>query len=122
MKISTLTHYAKQWGTHVATSLTLCLTSMSSMAALPTMEAPSKGEGSGLFETLKNYGYDFILYAFLLISAIGFAVVATSALQTFREVRAGKKEWTDFAMFCGVGVILLVLVVWLGTKAIDILN
>ncbi|MCW9718549.1 TIGR03745 family integrating conjugative element membrane protein [Avibacterium sp. 21-599] len=93
-----------------------------SFAGLPTMEAPSKGEGAGLFETLKNYGYDFILYGGLLVSAIAFLKVATAALETFGEVRAGKKGWGEFGMICGVGVILLVVIIWLITKAVDILN
>ena len=37
-------------------------------AQLPTMEAPSRGEGSGLIETIKNYAYDGGILLGLLIA------------------------------------------------------
>lgn len=113
----------KKLATHLLVSLGAFMASTKmSFAALPTMEAPSKGEGAGLYETLKNYAYDGIVFGGLLVSAIAFLKVATAALETFGEVRSGKKSWGEFGMVCGVGVILLVVIIWLITKAVDILN
>src|SRR3546814_18959094 len=37
---------------------------------LPTMEDPSRGQGSGILPTLKNYGYDIVLMIALLVVAL----------------------------------------------------
>jgi integrating conjugative element membrane protein (TIGR03745 family) len=42
-------------------------------AELPTMEAPSRGEGSGLIETIKNYAYDGGILLGLLIALLAFS-------------------------------------------------
>ncbi|CAM5258597.1 TIGR03745 family integrating conjugative element membrane protein [Rhodanobacter lindaniclasticus] len=36
---------------------------------LPTMEDPSRGQGSGILQTLQNYGYDIVLLIALLVVA-----------------------------------------------------
>lgn len=88
---------------------------------IPKMDAPSRGEGSGIMETIKNYGFDIATLFGLLVCCWAFFVVAGSAIETFREVRAGKKTWGEFGMICGVGVGLLIVIIWLITKAIDML-
>ncbi|OOF53752.1 integrating conjugative element membrane protein [Rodentibacter genomosp. 2] len=88
---------------------------------IPKMDAPSRGEGSGIMETIKNYGFDIATLIGLLVCCWVFFVVAGSAIETFREVRAGKKTWGEFGMICGVGVGLLVVIIWLITKATDML-
>lgn len=93
----------------------------SAFADLPKMEPPSRGEGSGLLETLKNHAYDGFIFIGLLMGAYGFTKVAGAALETFGEVRAGKKTWGDFAMIVLVGVCLLIVIIWLLTQAADIL-
>lgn len=102
--------------------LTLCsIFSSSVLADLPTMDTPSRGEGRGLMETIKNYSYDGVILMGLLIGSYAFTKVAGAALETFGEVRSGKKTWGDFAMIVLVGVCLLVVVIWLLTQAADIL-
>jgi len=49
-------------------------------AELPTMEAPSRGEGSGLIETIKNYAYDGGILLGLLIALLAFLGVAWHSL------------------------------------------
>ena len=44
------------------------LSSTVAWADLPTMEAPSRGEGSGLIDTIKNYAYDGGILLGLLLS------------------------------------------------------
>ena len=34
---------------------------------LPTMEDPSRGQGSGILQTLQNYGYDIVLLIALFV-------------------------------------------------------
>ncbi|QIA76789.1 TIGR03745 family integrating conjugative element membrane protein [Rodentibacter caecimuris] len=88
---------------------------------IPKMDAPSRGEGSGIIENVKNYGFDIATLLGLLVCCWAFFVVAGSTIETFREVRAGKKTWGEFGMICGVGVGLLVVIIWLISKAIDML-
>jgi len=52
------------------------LSSALARADLPTMEAPSRGEGSGLIDTIKNYAYDGGILLGLLIATLAFLGVA----------------------------------------------
>ncbi|GHU39100.1 hypothetical protein AGMMS50256_38800 [Betaproteobacteria bacterium] len=36
-------------------------------AGLPTMEDPSRGQGSGILQTLQNYGYDIVMLVALTL-------------------------------------------------------
>ncbi|MGR3808199.1 TIGR03745 family integrating conjugative element membrane protein [Pasteurella testudinis] len=102
-------------------ALITLLTSNTALAALPTMEDPSRGAGKGIIETIKNYAYDAGILAGLLISAVAFYQVASSCLATYREISDGKKKWSDLGMTALVGAILIVIIIWLLTKAADIL-
>jgi len=90
-------------------------------AALPGMEVPSRGEGKNLIETLQNYGYDIVSLLALAISAAAFCGVAYHAYSSYSEVQTGKKTWGQFGLTCGVGALLLVIVIWLLTKGIGVL-
>ena len=48
---------------------------------LPTMEDPSRGQGSGILQTLQNYGYDIVLLIALLVVASMFVGVCYHAYQ-----------------------------------------
>ncbi|UFT94982.1 TIGR03745 family integrating conjugative element membrane protein [Pectobacterium carotovorum] len=91
------------------------------VADLPAIEAPSSGGGGGLFNTLKGYIKDGVSLAGLVVAAIAFLVVAKVAVSAFHDVRAGKADWGAFTAFIIIGVVLLVAVIWLATKALDIL-
>lgn len=56
-------------------------------AELPTMEAPSRGEGSGLIETIKNYAYDGGILLGLLIALLAFLGVAWHSLTVYADVQ-----------------------------------
>ncbi|MDD7426405.1 MAG: TIGR03745 family integrating conjugative element membrane protein [[Actinobacillus] rossii] len=92
-------------------------------AEMPKMDAPTRNSGGngGILQILQDYAYDAIVFAGLLISAYAFIKVAFAAIETFGEVRAGKKTWGDLGAICLVGVLILVVAIWLLNKAKDIL-
>lgn len=90
-------------------------------ADLPTTEAPSRGEGGGIIEMIQNYGYDAIMLIALILCAVGFLGVSYHSFTTFGEVQTGRKTWGQFGSVVAVGGVLLVLVIWLVTKASEIL-
>lgn len=90
-------------------------------AGLPQMEAPSRGEGGNIIETMQNYAFDGAGLVALLISVASFCGVAYHAYGSYAEVQTGKKTWGQFGLTCMVGAVLLVLSIWLLTKAGGIL-
>lgn len=102
-------------------SVIIFLTPVMAHADLPTMEGPSRGKGKGIVDTIKNYGYDIVILLALGICAVGFLSVANSCIATYAEVQTGKKQWKDLGAIAGVGAVLLVVIIWLLTKASEIL-
>lgn len=90
-------------------------------AALPQMEAPSRGEGNGIIQTLQNHGFDIVGLIALAIAAAAFCGVAYHAYGSYSEVQSGKKTWGQFGLTCGVGALLLVIIIWLLTKGTGVL-
>lgn len=91
------------------------------LADLPAIEQPSSGGGGGTYNTMKGYLRDGLTLGGLIICAIAFIVVANAAISCFHHVRQGKATWTEFGTFVIIGVILLVVTIWLVTKASGIL-
>ncbi len=90
-------------------------------ADLPRMEDPSRGKGRSAIETIRNYAYDVVILLALGICAAAFLVVANSCIATYSEIHEGRKRWKDLGAVAGVGVMLLVIIIWLLTQATDIL-
>ncbi|WP_419737552.1 TIGR03745 family integrating conjugative element membrane protein [Pseudomonas sp. COR18] len=91
-----------------------------SFAGLPELEAPSR-PGTGIIQTLQNHAYDIVSLIALLIAAASFCGVAYHAYTTYSDVQNGKKTWGQFGLTCGVGAALLVISIWLLTKATGVL-
>ncbi|MCL1559309.1 TIGR03745 family integrating conjugative element membrane protein [Xanthomonas nasturtii] len=88
---------------------------------LPTMEDPSRGQGSGLMQTLQNYGYDIVMLIALLVVASMFVGVCYHAYTRYSEIHTGRATWGQFGLTVAVGAILLVVGIWLLTKATGVL-
>lgn len=88
---------------------------------LPTLEDPSRGAGNGILQTLQNYGYDIVMLVALLIIASMFIGVCYHAYSTYSEIHTGRKTWGQFGLTVAVGALLLVVGIWLLTKATGIL-
>ena len=101
--------------------LGLAATPLASWAALPTMEDPSRGAGSGIMQTLQNYGYDIVLLIALLVVASMFIGVCYHAYSRYAEIHNGRATWGQFGLTVAVGAILLVVGIWLLTKATGVL-
>lgn len=100
---------------------TTTLSSLAAAAGLPEMEDPSRGTGSGIVDTLKNYAYDIVLLISLLVVVSMFIGICYHAYGRFAEIHAGRGKWGDFGLTVAVGAILLVIGIWLLTKATEVL-
>ncbi len=111
-------------GLRIATAipvLALATMPLPSFADLPTMEDPSRGTGSGIMQTLQNYGYDIVLLIALLVVASMFVGVCYHAYTRYSEIHTGRATWGQFGLTVAVGAILLVVGIWLLTKATGVL-
>ena len=111
--------------TRVITTLVPLLIATMSLSAfpagLPTMEDPSRGQGSGILQTLQNYGYDIVMLIALLVVASMFIGVCYHAYTRYAEIHTGRATWGQFGLTVAVGAILLVVGIWLLTKATGVL-
>ncbi|GAJ29313.1 TIGR03745 family integrating conjugative element membrane protein [Acidomonas methanolica] len=90
-------------------------------AGLPTLEDPTRGTGSGIIQTLQNYGYDIVTLIALIVIASMFIGVCYHAYTRYSEIHTGRATWGQFGLTVSVGAILLVIGIWLLTKATGIL-
>nr|WP_249417899.1 TIGR03745 family integrating conjugative element membrane protein [Citrobacter freundii] len=90
-------------------------------AALPTVEGPKSSTDSSFYGQISGYLNDGIVLGGLVLAAVAMLVVGNAVIATFAEVRDGKATWGKFGMLVVVGVILIVIVIWLASKAATIL-
>lgn len=90
-------------------------------AGLPQMEDPSRGRGSGILQTLQNYGYDIIMLVALIVIACMFIGICYHAYMVYAEIQSGKRTWGQFGLTVAVGAMLLVIGVWLLTEGTGVL-
>lgn len=90
-------------------------------AGLPKMEDPSRGQGRGILQTLQNYGYDIVMLVALIVIATMFLGVCYHAYTRYSEIHTGRSTWGQFGLSVAVGAVLLVIGIWLLTKATGVL-
>ena len=93
----------------------------SALAALPTMENPTRGAGSGILETIQNYGYDITMLVALLVVAAMFIGICYHSYTRYSEIHSGRATWGQFGLSVAIGAALLVIGIWLLTKATGVL-
>ena len=115
----------RAWAVHkqalVVASLTMLATDVMAQA-LPTTAPPSRGSTAGNYiKLMQDYAYDIFIFIGLAVATIVFFVVAKNTVGAYGEVQDGKGTWGQVGMQFGVGVLLLVFVVFLLTEAAGIL-
>ena len=97
------------------------LSTVTCAQGLPQLENPSRGLGTGIMQTIRNYGYDIVMLLALLVVSSMFIGVAYHAYGTFSEIHTGRKTWGEFTLTVAIGAVLLVIAIWLLTEATGIL-
>ena len=91
-------------------------------AGLPDVADPQNAAAEGDYiGQIQGYAHDIIIMVCLVIGAIAFVTVATNMVATYKEIGAGKKTWGDMGAHGGMGVLLLVFVIFLITEASSII-
>ena len=91
------------------------------LAALPQAQAPSRGEGTNMTQTMQNYAFDGFMLLGLVVLGVMFMGVAWHAFGVYHEIHDGKKKWRDLGSTAAVGVGILGIGIFLVTKATGIL-
>ncbi|MGI3087722.1 TIGR03745 family integrating conjugative element membrane protein [Yersinia pseudotuberculosis] len=103
-------------------SLLLALTAVTpTHAALPTVEGPKSSTDSSFYGQISGYLNDGIVLGGLILAAAALLVVANAIIATFSEVQQGRSTWAKFGMLVVVGIVLVVAVIWLATKAATVI-
>lgn len=91
-------------------------------AALPDTADPTNAAADGDYiGLLQGYAFDIAIVLGLILGTIAFLAVAKNMIAVYNEIGAGKKTWGDMGMHGGMGVLLLVFVVYLLTEAAGII-
>lgn len=108
-------------GVHQSTTLLALTAVTSAQAALPTVEGPKTSTDSSFYGQISGYVNDGIVLGGLILAAVALLVVANAIIATFAEVQQGKSTWAKFGMLVVVGIVLVVAVIWLATKAATVI-
>jgi len=102
----------------IAISTMTLLGASTVQAALPATAAPTNAAAAGDYIGLiKGYAFDIAIVLGLILGTIAFLTVAKNMVAVYADIGAGKRTWGDMGMHGGMGVLLLVLVIYLITEA-----
>ncbi len=102
----------------VAISTMALVGATSVQAALPATAAPTNAAAAGDYIGLiKGYAFDIAIVLGLILGTIAFLTVSKNMVAVYADIGAGKKTWGDMGMHGGMGVLLLVMVIYLITEA-----
>jgi len=102
----------------------LCLVSYQAMAAMPTAVdsgasgAATSGDWLALLTGYFDKGTDLIAWG---VAILGFIVLAVVTLGKFNDARKNKAEWSEVGLTAGVGVVILLFMVFLATEATKVI-
>lgn len=91
------------------------------LADLPPIEQPATGGGGGTYQMATGYIKMGALLLGLIVCVGAFLAVVHAVITSFHDIRRGKGSWTEFLLYLVVGIGLILLVIYLTTKAADIL-
>ena len=117
-----LTYVRRHTLTRWIALLVLLLANGATYAALPTTAPPTRGAPAGNFITLlQNYAFDIAVFGGLAIAVVVFFIVSKNVITTYSLVPEGRSTMGQVGMQAGVGVLLLVFIIFLITQAVVIL-
>ncbi len=91
-------------------------------AALPTTAPPTRSADDGNFiQLLQNYAYDIGIFAGLALALVVFFIVIKNTIVAYNDIPNGRSTMGAVAMQAGVGVLLMVFIMFLLTEAAGIL-
>ena len=94
------------------------------MAAMPTAVdsggsgAATNGDWLALMTGYLDKGTDLIAWA---VAILGFIVLGVVTLGKFNDARKGKAEWSEVGLTAGVGVVILLFMVFMATEATKVI-
>lgn len=97
---------------------------MQAMAAMPTAVdsgssgAATSGDWLALLTGYLDKGTDLIAWG---VAILGFIVLAVVTLGKFNDARKNKAEWSEVGLTAGVGVVILLFMVFLSTEATKVI-
>ncbi len=97
---------------------------MQAMAAMPTAVdsgasgAATSGDWLALLTGYVDKGTDLIAWG---VAILGFIVLAVVTLGKFNDARKNKAEWSEVGLTAGVGVVILLFMVFLSTEATKVI-
>ncbi len=101
----------------------MALLPLQAMAAMPTAVSKggyqaNSGDWLALLTGYLDSGTDLIAWG---VAILGFIVLGVVTLGKFNDARKGKAEWSEVGLTAGVGVVILLFMVFLATEATKVI-
>ena len=105
-----------------ACALAALLAVPAAAGGLPTVAEPTTTVAEGDFLGLiAAWAKDIGLFAGLVLCLVAFVVVMKNVITKYSEIASRQATWGEVGMHAGLGMVLLVVVVYLATEAAQIL-